>query len=288
MARNPNPNEIVVVGARQTPFDDVYHHLLRAPWWVDFALIGAAFVVSNVLFACGFWLVGGVVNATRWLDCFFFSVQTMGTIGYGAMYPVTTGAHLLVVLESIFGLCLVAVATGVVFAKVSLPRARVRFAQKLALSPLNGQPTLMLRTGNQRSNQIVEARVHFAMVRTERSAEGVQLYRLYDLKLERDTSPLFARAWTVLHPVRPDSPLYGATPESLKRDEAEFVVTLMGIDETSGQTVHARTRYFARDVVFGARHADMLKDLSDDRMQLDLARFDELMPTARTDSFPWP
>src|SRR5207248_2904032 len=149
-----------------------YHLLLRAPFWADFALIAAAFIVSNVMFATIFFFTDGVEHASSWPDCFFFSVQTMGTIGYGAMYPVSTAANVIVVIESIFGLILVAVSTGVVFAKVSIPRARVRFAAKLALTPMNGVPTLMLRCGNERSNQIVEARVRLAMVRTEHTEEG--------------------------------------------------------------------------------------------------------------------
>jgi inward rectifier potassium channel len=212
----------------------------------------------------------------------------MGTIGYGVMYPRSDAANLLVVVESIFGIILVALSTGLVFAKFSVPRGRVRFAPKLVVTPLDGVPTLMLRTGNLRANRIVEARIRVAMVRSERTREGMMLYRMYDLNLARDTTPLFTRAWTVMHALDAKSPMYGATPESLARDEIEFVVTLTGIDETSSQTVHGRMNYLAADVVFGARHADMLTDVSPSQMRLDLKYFDELVPTAHTPEFPYP
>ncbi len=283
-----DPYEIEIVNAPRAGLYDVYHLLLRAPWWADLLGIAGVFLGANALFALAYSALGGVANASRPADYFFFSVQTMGTIGYGVMYPQTTAANALVVAEAVFGLILVALFTGLIFAKFSVARARVRFAEKMTLAPVDGVPTLMMRAGNLRSNTLVEARVRVALVRTEKTREGTTVYRMYDLKLARDSTPLFTRAWTVMHSVDEASPLKGATPESLERDEVEVVVTLVGTDETSAQSVHARYRYFAGQIVFGARHADVLFDVSKERMRLDLARFDLLEPTAPVDGFPWP
>lgn len=280
--------EIEVVNKPRARMDDVYHRLLVAPWWVDFLLIGTVFIASNVAFAAVYEVTGGIENAHSAREHFYFSVQTMGTIGYGVMHPVTDLANTVVVVEAIFGMFFVALSTGLVFAKFSVPRGRVRFAQKLVVSPIDGVPTLMLRSGNQRDNRIVDARLRLVMVRTEKTKEGITLYRTYDLGLLRDSTPLFTRAWTVMHPLDAPSPLHGATPESLVRDEVEFVVTLTGLDETSSQNVHGRTIYLATDVVFGARHADMLSDVSPTKMRLDLLHFDRLIPTERTPGFPFP
>jgi inward rectifier potassium channel len=110
---------------------------------------------------------------------------------------------------------------------------------------------------------------------------------MHDLQLLRDMTPLFTRAWSVFHRIVEGSPLYGASPASLEKDEVELVVTLMGLDEHTGQQVHARYRYMASDFAFGARHADMLSELSPTRIQLDLSKFDDLMATQRTDAFPY-
>jgi inward rectifier potassium channel len=284
----PEPYDIKVINAPRASAADLYHLLLVAPWWADLLLIVGTFLVSNLGFAAAFFELGGVANAKSLSDDFFFSVQTMGTIGYGVMYPQTPAANGLVVAEAIFGLVLVALSTGLVFAKFSVPRGRMRFAGKLCVAPVDGVPCMMLRAGNQRSNRIVEARIRLSMVRTEKTGEGVVFYRMYDVPLVRDMTPLFARSWTVMHRIDEKSLLFGYTPERLQQEEVEFVVTLTGLDETSGQMVHGRFNYQSGDIVFGSRHADMLSDISATMMQLDVSQFDMLVPTVRTESFPYP
>src|SRR5271169_4737338 len=133
----PGPDEITVVGAPRTPFTDVYHQLLRAPWWLDLLGVSGVFLLMNFLFALGYLAVGGVAGARpgSLADHFFFSVQTMGTIGYGVMHPETTAAEVLVTCEVIAGVSLVALATGMLFAKFSVPRARMQFAEWATISP---------------------------------------------------------------------------------------------------------------------------------------------------------
>src|ERR1700687_870819 len=285
-----DPSEIEIVGARQTPFSDVYHHVLRAPWWLDLLVAAGAFLMLNLFFAYGEVAAGGVAAARpdSLADHFFFSVQTMGTIGYGVMNPLSTAAGTLVTLEVIVGLSLVALASGVLFAKFSVPHARMQFAESATISPFNGMPMLMFRIGNQRASQIIEAAVRVVMMRTERTAEGPVYYRMRDLTLERERSPALARSWTVMHRVDESSPLHDATPESLERDEVEFILTVVGIDETSAQNVHARHTYLASQVRWGARHADMLSERSDGGLQLDMREFHHVVPTVPTPTFPYP
>jgi inward rectifier potassium channel len=288
--RTSDPNEIVVVGARQTPFTDVYHHLLRAPWWLDLLALSGLFLLLNLLFALAYLSVGGIAGARdgSLADHFFFSVQTMGTIGYGVMHPLSAGAEALVTAEVLVGVSLVALASGILFAKFSVPRTRMQFAECATLSPFDGVPTLMFRLGNERASQIIEATVRVMLVRTERTREGVIFYRMHDLNLTRDRSPAIARSWTVLHPIDASSPLYGATPETLARDEADLMLTVVGIDETSAQNVHARHTYRYDQVCWGARHADMLSELPDGRLELDMRKFHHVVPTAPTPTFPYP
>ena len=285
-----DPNQILVVGARQTPFTDVYHHLLRAPWWLDLLSLSGLFLLLNLLFAFAYLAVGGVEGAQpgSLADHFFFSVQTMGTIGYGVMHPLSAGAEALVTAEVVVGVSLVALASGILFAKFSVPRARMQFAEWATISPFDGVPTLMFRLGNERASQIIEATVRVVMVRTERTAEGVTYYRLRDLKLERDHSPAISRSWNVMHRIDDSSPLYGATPETLARDEVELMVTVVGIDETSAQNLHARHTYFDEQVRWGARHADMVSERPDGSLQLDVREFHRVVPTAPTPTFPYP
>ncbi len=281
---------IRVVGARQPGFRDAYHALLRMPWWQVIAVIASIFLVLNALFAALYLVVGGVANARpgSFLDAFFFSVQTMGTIGYGAMFPASRAANAIVVIETIVGLLVTALATGLVFVRFSLTRPRIVFSHYASIGPMDGVPTLMIRLGNDRSNQIYDAQMRLMLTTTTRTPEGVPFYRTADLKLVRDRAPALARSWTVLHRIDEKSPLHGQTPESLASLEAELLVTVSGVDDTSLQAVHARWTYEHPLIVWGSRLADVLSETPDGNILLDLRRFHELTPTAPTESFPWP
>jgi inward rectifier potassium channel len=284
------PTLVEVVGVRRRLFGDAYHDLLQAPWWITVLFMIGAFLVVNVLFGIAYEAVGGVDGARpdSLADYFFFSVQTMGTIGYGVMHPVTLAAEALVTLEVLVGLSILAITTGLLFAKFSVPRALMQFAGSAVIAPFDGVPTLMFRLGNQRASQIIEATVRVVLVRTERTKEGVLFYRMRDVPLERDRSPNIARSWTVMHRIDAASPLYGATPESLARDEVEFTLTVVGVDEASAQNVHARQVYDHTEVRWGARHADMLSEQPDGTLRVDVTQFHELTPTAPIPGFAYP
>jgi inward rectifier potassium channel len=296
MARAPRRQKLVnssgvvtVIGAPRVSLRDVYHLFLRTSWPVAIGAIVVAWLGINAVFACLYFCVDGVASmrAGSFWDAFCFSVETMGTIGYGAMYPTSVTANAIMIAESVTSLIVTAVATGMIFAKFSRSTSRVVFSSRMVVAPMNGVPTLMLRVGNARGNSILEATVRIAFTRTEHLAEGTTFYRMVDLRPSRDRSPAMSRTWTVLHPITPDSPLWGATPESIARDEGEFLVTLVGTDDTSLQQVHARSRYLDRDVVWGARHADVLTEDSDGNLVLDVRRFDEIEPTEPTEGFPY-
>jgi inward rectifier potassium channel len=291
-ARTPatTEDEIRVIGARKLPFRDFYHVFLRAPWPLALSAIVAAYCTLNALFAVAYYFSHGVagMRVRSYADAFYFSVQTMGTIGYGSMYPRSELANVLVVLESVTGLLVTALATGLVFAKFSLTTSRIVFAQRAVIGLMDGVPTLMVRLGNERSNRIVEATVRVSIVRTERTKEGMVFYRMIDLALARERTPALSRSWTAMHPITPASPLHGQSPASLKATEVELFVTVIGIDDTSLQSVHARHKYMDTGIVWGARHADVLSEAADGVLELDLRRFHDLTPTARTPDFPYP
>jgi inward rectifier potassium channel len=281
------PVPIVIKGDERRPLADLYHAFLVRPWRWVLGAIAFGFLAVNVVFAILYWIVGGVSGAHGLLDDFFFSVQTAGTVGYGAMYPVSRAANALMVAESVTSLMVTALATGLVFAKFSRPTARIRFSQRLCISPLNGVPTLTFRVGNQRGNAIVEASIHVTLSRTEITDEGERMYRQYDLPLTRDRSPAMSRTWTVMHPITEWSMLKDATPESLAKNEAEILVSVTGIDDVSMQNVHARTTFDHTAIAWGMRHADLIED-TPTAFIVDLTKFDDLVSTQPTATFPYP
>ena len=269
---------IDIKSAPREHFGDWYHRFVRMPWPYVVAGLAGVFLTANVVFGTAYWATGGVANATSLADCFFFSVQTLATIGYGVMAPSAPGSHALVTLEAFVGLLLTAIVTGLVFTRASLPRARVRFASRICIAPVNGVPHLMVRAGNLRAVDIIEAVIHVTLIRTEKTAEGVTLYRQLELPLARERAPSFARAWLGLHRIDEKSPLHGCSPQTLARDEAELHLSIVGIDGATSQTVHAQVRYETSDFVFGSRPADLLSEQPSGRLTLDLARFDEVVP----------
>jgi inward rectifier potassium channel len=275
--------EIRIVGEHTRPLLDFYHGMMRLSWTATLIVIGAGFLLVNAVFALGYLATGGVENAApgSLADAFYFSVETMGTIGYGSMYPKSNAANVLMVVEAMSSLILTALATGLVFAKFSRPTARVVFTREAVISPLNGVPTLMLRLGNERGNQIVDARIRAVIVRSEHLAEGGVFYRMLDLKLTRSYALSLARSWSLLHPIDEESPLYGATAESLAEQEVELGVSIVGLDDTSMQTVHASHRYYANQILFGVRHADVLTEAEDGAMLLDLRKFHDVESTEK-------
>ena len=279
-----------VIGDPTTPLRDFYHVILRQPWWVTFASIAGAFLVANAVFAFVYMIVGGVSRAApgSFLDAFFFSVQTMGTIGYGNLEPESVGANVVVVVESIASLILTALATGLVFAKFSRSTARVLFTRQAVITPMNGQPTLMFRMSNQRGNLIVGVQIRVTLGRTEKTAEGGTFYRTLDLKLQRDHLLSLSRSWVALHTIDEESPLYGETPESIAAKEVELNILAVGLDDTSMQTVHATHRYFTHQIAWGRRFADIVSEAPDGDIVLDLRRFQDTEATAATASFPYP
>lgn len=282
--------EIHVVGAKPHPFRDIYHLLRKMPWTHAMLVCVAFFAVTNALFALGYMSTGGVTGAHpgSFRDAFFFSVQTMGTIGYGAMYPEGTGASLLVFAETLMGIFFSALVTGMVFARFSQPNGTLIFSDKLTISPHDGVPTLMFRIGNDRSTTVYEAHIRVVMYRTVKTKEGNTFYKAEDVKLVRDCAPALSRSWNVLHAIDENSPLFRATPESCEVEEFEFLVSVVGTDDTSLQPVHARKRYLLSDVVWGARPADVLREREPNVFELDLRKFHLTVPTVATKDFPFP
>ncbi len=272
--------EIVSIGLESGLYHDAYHVLLTMAWWRFLGAVFLGYLAVNSLFAWGYWSLGDAIeNATpgSFSDCFFFSVQTLATIGYGKMAPRTLGANLLVTCEALLGMMGLALTTGLVFARFSRPTARVLFSRVAIVAPYEGVPSLMFRMANARGNRIVEARLRLSLVREELTVEGAEVRRVHDLKLQRSEHAAFALSWTAIHPIDEKSPLHGIDEAGLKSSMADFVASLTGIDEGLAQTVHARYGYRADDIRWNARFVDILQT-GPDRSVIDYTRFHDVVP----------
>jgi inward rectifier potassium channel len=281
--------EVVAIGMPRRPFRDLYHGLLTTSWTRLFLGFAAAYVGTNALFALGYVALGDSIEHAEpgsVRDAFFFSVQTMATIGYGLLAPKTFAAEILVTIEAFVGLLGFAVVTGLVFSKFSRPTARVLFSRVLVVTDYDGTPSLLVRMANERANQIAEARLTLSLVRDERTAEGAAVRRVHDLSLVRPQNPFFALTWTAIHPILRESPLHGQDAAALERSDTTFVATLVGFDESFSQTIHARQAWSPSEVLFGYRFVDVLSARPDGRRQIDYRKFHEVEPDGSAVSRP--
>lgn len=275
--RYPN---IERIGVTHSYWGDLYHILLTISWAAFIILVSSCYLAVNALFAIAYSLdAGAIANLHNgFQDLFFFSVQTMASIGYGAMYPTSLYTHWLVVIESIFGLFFIAMTTGLVFARFSLPTARILYSRVAVIAPFNGVPTLMFRTANERRNYILEAQLWVTLVRDEVTEEGEHIRRFHDLPLVRSHTPVFSLSWTAMHRLTSDSPFYGETPETLRQNRAEIIVTLTGLDETLSQTIHARHSFSAYDIYWNHKFVDIISTSEAGRSIIDYTHFHSIEP----------
>ncbi|MEA2625420.1 MAG: inward rectifier potassium channel [Candidatus Binatota bacterium] len=269
--------------ARDRRIADAYHRLLTLPWPMLTAVIALFYTLANALFALAYLADGdSIVNARQgsFADAFFFSVQTLATIGYGNMSPKGTYANALVMIEAFLGVISFAVITGLMFSKFAQPTARVLFSRSATVSRRDGVPSLTFRMANERHNRIVEARLRVVLARDDTTAEGESIRRLEDLRLTRSETPIFTLTWAAVHPIDESSPLRGHTAESLSEVDAEIIALLTGLDETLAQTIHARHAYHPEDILWGRRFADILQKLPDGRTLIDYRDFHETVAVA--------
>jgi len=240
---------------------DPYHLLLTIPWTGFMVIVVLIDIVLNALFAVLYLLdpnaIAGV-EKVGFQEAFFFSVQTLASIGYGVMNPQTLYANLIVTLESISSLMLFAVITGIAFTRFAKSSTRVMFSRVATINNYNGIPTLTFRTANERRNNILEAKLRTYLMIDEITEEGQVMRRLHELKLVRDHSPVFLLSWTVMHTIDETSPLYGITLETMQRLKAQILVSMTGVDETIEGTIHARHMYTSRSIMFDHRFVDVI------------------------------
>ena len=274
--------DTTILGLDDSRLTDLYHSLMRASWPRLLAGVVLMFIATNAVFAAAYMLDQGIENARpgSFGDAFFFSVQTMATIGYGQMSPASVTANILVSIEALIGLLALAMITGLIFAKFSRPSARVRFSKVAIVSNRDGVPSLQFRMANLRANRIVDASARVVFARQEKTLEGEEMRRFYDLKLQRDRSSLFIYSWTAIHPITEDSPISGVSREAMEAASAEIIVSVTGLDETFAQTIHARHAYRPDDLLWDHRFVDILARGPNGLMSIDYTHFDDVTPVA--------
>lgn len=274
-------------GLSRRIWDDIYHRALIMRWPVFFGLAATAFLLLNTIFA-GIYQLGTQPIANQYprgfAGAFFFSVETLATVGYGDMHPQTVYAHVVATVEIFTGMACIAVMTGLIFSRFSRPRAKIIFANHPVVRVIDGRQTLMIRAANTRQNVIAEASAQLHLLRLEASPEGFRLRKIHDLKLVRDRHPIFVLSWSLMHVIDESSPLYGETPETLESTQSAFLLSLEGIDETTSQSMLARQQWSHKELRWNHRYLDLVR-LDDSGVNvIDYSVFHDVLPLDEDES----
>jgi inward rectifier potassium channel len=262
-------------------FGDLYYRAMKISWPGFFVGSAGVFLAINSCFALVYALGDDPIANARpggFVDLFFFSVETLATVGFGDMHPKSTYAHMVATVEIFTGMSFLAVMTGLIFARFSRPQARLVFAHHPVVNRHDGRPTLMVRVANARANIISDASAQLWLVRNERTAEGAMFRRFHRLALHRQENPMFILSWTLLHTIDAASPMFGQGAEDFVASDATLVIIVSGIDEHAVQQLRSRRQYNSSLIRWGYRYSDILKGDGRGRVNLDYSRFHDIVP----------
>ena len=269
---------------------DLYHYFMTVGWPQLFGTFAAFFLAFDVLFGWIYYFVPGCIanlNPPGFAGAFFFSVETLATVGYGDMHPQTMYGHVVAMIEIFVGLMSLALITGIMFARFSRPRARFLFARSAVVRPIDGKPTLIFRAANERQNVVQEASAQLRMLRDEVTAEGFRIRRITDLPLLRSQHPMFVIGWTIMHVIDDASPLKGQTADSLQKAAAAFILSVTGTDDTTGHVLMARAEYESGDIRWNQAFRDMLEVGENGTLHIDYGKFHDVEPLPDTGHQPF-
>ncbi|WP_298485629.1 ion channel [uncultured Maribacter sp.] len=256
-----------------------FHSLISMPWWQFFSIILLGYFVINTFFACLYLWIGvehltgiqGISKTDKFLEAFFFSAQTITTLGYGRVAPIGILANIVAAIESMLGLLSFALATGMVYGRFSKPSPKIKYSSHGVIAPFNTINAFMFKIVNPHANQLleVEAKLTLSMKKDDFGAR-----EFYGLDLQIPKVVFFPYMWTIVHPIEKDSPLFGLDPESFLEKDVEFMVTIKAFDESFSQTVYSRSSYKAAEINWGEKFTNTVK-FENGRMTVDVSRLDE-------------
>ncbi len=273
--------ELIKVGALHFDITDPYRLAVTVSWPVFFTGLFVAEILLNVFFALLYIAEpGSIANARpgHFGDAFFFSIETLATVGYGTLSPATTWGHLVSAAEIMVGLAFTAIMTGLIFVRFSRPKPNVLFADNAVITTHDGKPTLMVRLAYARTGLVVGAEAHLYVVLLQRSREGHTFRFPHELKLARGRTPLFVLTWTLMHVIDEHSPLHGLDAENLRAEDIRLTITVQAREHALARDFFEVKTYGASEILFGMSYADTIVTSNDGQTRADIRRIHLLEP----------
>ncbi len=268
--------EFVKLNAKKSDLRDTYHLILTLSWPAFAAFVFSIYILINLVFA-GLYILDphAVAEMSSFFDAFFFSVETLATVGYGHMYPESLYGHLVTMLEIMVGLFGLAVITGLIFVRFSRPTARMHFSKVAVIAPFNGVPTLTIRVANLRHQAMVEPEFRMILLRNIVTTEGDDVRRFSSLKLDFDHLISFPAVLTVRHRIDAESPLFGMTPEDFQQHDVRIMASIVGVDSVIVAPVQSLTDYNYDQIEWNRRFVEIYDQSKEREWTVDYGRIDE-------------
>ena len=270
--------EFVKLNAKKFDLRDTYHLILTLSWPGFAAVIFGIYFLINLIFAALYMLRPHAIaemSPGSFSDAFFFSVETLATVGYGHMYPETLYGHLIAMLEIMTGMFGLAVITGLIFVRFSRPTARIQFSKVAVISPFDGIPNLMIRVANLRHQAMVEPEFRMIALRSTITAEGEEMRRFRSLKLDFDRLIAFPTVLTVRHQIDETSPLFGLTPKDFQQQDIRIFASIVGVDTVIVAPVQSFGIYNWEQIEWNRRFVEIYEQNEEGEWTVDYGRIDE-------------
>ncbi|MDP4115231.1 MAG: ion channel [Bacteroidota bacterium] len=258
----------------------IYHELISMSWLKFNLLVVTSFIIANLFFASLYMLVGtnelSGLNVSQGIsgfwDAFFFSGQTLTTVGFGRVSPIGFEASIIAAVESMMGLLGFALATGLLYGRFSKADTKIIYSRNALISPYKGINALMFRIINARKHQLIDVEIQVVFSRLE-ILDGHTTRHYYNLDLERKGVSFFPLSWTIVHPITEDSPLKDISLEDLEESQAEIMIIMKAFDDTFAQTVHSRSSYLYSEIVFNASFENAFVNIPGEKTKFDMHKF---------------
>jgi inward rectifier potassium channel len=269
-------------GIRHYTLTRIYHSLITMRWWKFNLIIFSSYLMVNLIFATIYYFgdvshVNGMIyqsESQRFMEIFFFSAQSLTTVGYGRLNPTGYFDSTVAVIESFLGLLGFALATGLLYGRFSRPVANVVFSRNALIAPYQGFTALMVRLANTNRSELIDSSATIILAYIDET-DGKKIRRFSTLKLELTRVNLLTMSWTLVHPIDEESPLYGWTEDDYKKRSTEFLVLIHAYEETFAQSVHTRTSYLHDEIVFGAKFSSIIIPDDSGSVSVELNRISE-------------
>ena len=262
-----------------SPLRDIYYSTMEMSWTGFVLVVAAVFAAINL----GFGLVyaslpGAIANMAPGsvADGFFFSVDTLGTVGYGSMAPASRLGHAIAAVEILTGLFFSATITGLIFARFARPRDSFVFSRVAVIGRFEGRPALMVRIASTRVRPLADVAAQLAWLEHVDLDDGRFIRRLVELPLARAHNPLLALSWTLVHFIEEDGAWLAAFRGS---NRFQLTVTVSGLDTLLASQSTGARNYRREDILVGHDFVDVIADAAHG-LVFDLTKLHDTRPVA--------